>query len=471
MLFRIHPPRAAAAVLAAVAITSAFGGIACSKDSSDLKTVEAELVAPPGVPEPIRRGPAHVVVNLEAVEQQAEIAPGVQYTLWTFNGTNPGPMIRVREGDYVEVRLNNPATNQEVHNIDLHAVNGPGGGAEATHVGPGESRAFEFKAQAPGLYVYHCAAGIVADHISNGMYGAILVEPAAPLPRVDKEFYVGQSEYYTTGDRGDEGPQKLDTAKLLAETPTYVTFNGNTQSLTGEGTLQAETGDTVRIFWANGGPNLTSSFHAIGEIFDKVYEYGTFDRRNAIAHVQTVLVPPGGAAVVEFKTDVPGVYKLVDHAISRVSKGAVGLLEVKGKERPDIFREVTATPEPGTTAEPTTTATATAAATTAAATAEVLSGDIPVEMRDNSFAPKTMTVAAGSTVTFQLDNVGKAIHNMQIANSAGDYDAADAVKSDPELIRPGEKGELEWKVPAKAGTYKFRCEIHPVEMTGTLTVK
>ncbi|MGD9933665.1 MAG: copper-containing nitrite reductase [Dehalococcoidia bacterium] len=468
MPFRIRRPRTPA-LLATVALGSLAAGLACTAESSDLKTIDAELVAPPGVPEPIRRGPAHVVVNLEVEEKQVEIAPGVQYTLWTFNGTNPGPLIRVREGDYVEVRLNNPAESKEVHNIDLHAVNGPGGGADATKVGPGEEKAFEFKAQAPGLYVYHCAAGIVADHIANGMYGAILVEPATPLARVDKEFYVGQSEYYTTGDTGDEGEQKLDTTKLLAETPTYVTFNGHTQALRGDGTLQAETGDTVRIFWANGGPNLTSSFHAIGEIFDKVYEYGTFDRRNAIADVQTVLVPPGGAAIVEFKTEVPGIYKLVDHAISRVSKGGVGLLEVKGEERPDIFREVTETPEANATAAPT--AAATAAATTAAATAQVLSGDIPMEMRDNSFAPKSMTVAAGSTVTFKLDNVGKAIHNMRIANRSGDYEAADSVVSDPELIRPGEAGELEWKVPSQAGTYKFRCDIHPVEMVGTITVK
>lgn len=468
MRFHLRRPRTHALV-AAVMLGSLTAGIACTAESSDLKTIEAELVAPPGVPEPIRRGPAHVIVNLEVEEKQVEIAPGVQYTLWTFNGTNPGPLIRVREGDYVEVRLNNPASSTEVHNIDLHAVNGPGGGADATNVGPGEEKAFEFQAQAPGLYVYHCAAGIVADHIANGMYGAILVEPATPLDRVDKEFYVGQSEYYTTGDTGDEGVQRLDTTKLLAEAPTYVTFNGHTQALRGEGTLQAETGDTVRIFWANGGPNLTSSFHAIGEIFDKVYEYGTFDRRNAIADIQTVLVPPGGATVVEFKTEVPGVYKLVDHAISRVSKGGVGLLEVKGEERPDIFREVTQTPEPNATAAPA--ATATAAATTAAATAQVLSGDIQMEMRDNSFAPRTMTVAAGSTVTFQLSNVGKAIHNMRIANSSGNYEASDAVVSTPELQRPGESGRLAWRVPSQAGTYKFRCDIHPVEMVGTITVK
>lgn len=460
-----NPLLVRAGVAVAVAALAALGLVACDDDDplSNMAEVQAQLVAPPGVPDPIRRGPAHVVVDLTVEEKTVEIAPGVEYRVWTFNGSVPGPMIRVRVGDQVEVRLSNPPTNRVDHNIDLHAVNGPGGGAGATHVLPGEAAGFFFEAKAPGLYVYHCAAGIVADHIANGMYGAILVEPETGMEAVDHEYYVGQHEYYTTGKTGDTGLQELDPGKLLAEQPEYVVFNGHSKALQDSGALNARTGETVRIYVANGGPNLVSSFHVIGEIFDRTFNLGSLDAPGPVPNVQTVLVPAGGSAIVEFKVDVPGAYRLVDHSLSRVAKGALGILTVTGEDDPRVFRPLPGAPtgdghDGGATPEPT-------------AATQVPEGSIAVSMKDNFFEPKEIRVARGETVTFFLTNDGTLPHNMHIADASGNYSGADAVVSDPDVVMAGQSAELTWEAPGSPGTFDFRCDIHPVEMTGTITVE
>jgi nitrite reductase (NO-forming) len=458
--------RGTAATFAVVVLTASVPLVAACDDDdplSGLAEVQAELVAPPGVPEPLHRGPAHVVVDLAVEEKTVEIAPDVDYRVWTFNGSVPGPMIRVRVGDQVEVRLDNPSSNQVEHNIDLHAVNGPGGGAGATSVAPGESSGFFFEAKAPGLYVYHCAAGIVADHVANGMFGAILVEPETGMEEVDHEYYIGQGEFYTTGETGEEGEQEMDAEKLLAEEPPYVVFNGHTAALQEGGALTAETGETVRLFVANGGPNYVSSFHVIGEIFDTTYNLGSLDKLVAQKNVQTTLVPPGGSAIVEFKVDVPGDYRLVDHALSRVSKGALGILRVTGEDDPQVFRPFEGAPAGdghdagGDEEEP--------------PDVEVPEGATLVAMHDNSFEPDRITVAAGERVTFALVNEGRLPHNMRIADENGDYDTDDSVVSDPDLINAGETGELTWTAPSEPGTFDFRCDIHPVEMVGTITIE
>lgn len=299
----------------------------------------AQLTAPPFVPPPIERNyPARVIVNLEVIEKEMEIADGVTYRFWTFGGTVPGSFIRVREGDRVVFNLKNAHENQLPHNIDLHAVTGPGGGALASITIPGGETTFEFAALNPGLYVYHCAMpGAVGTHIANGMYGLIYVEPADnPLPKVDREYYIMQGDFYTRGPFGEKGFQEFDFQKALAEDPTYVVFNGRVGALTGERALVARKGESVRLFVGNGGPNLTSSFHVIGEVFDNVYR----EAGSAVTHnVQTTLIPAGGAAIVEFRVDVPGEYHLVDHAIFRATqKGALGTLRVEGEEDPRIFK-------------------------------------------------------------------------------------------------------------------------------------
>jgi len=319
-------------VLGLLALASACTG------SKGAGRVESQLLAPPGVPSAITRNEAAtVVVNLETVEKQGRLADGVEYEFWTFNGTVPGPMIRVREGDTVELTLKNSSTSMHAHNIDLHAVTGPGGGAASTNVTPGQEATFQFKALNPGLYIYHCATTPVPDHIANGMYGLILVEPKGGLPKVDREFYVVQGDFYTQGGSGEQGLQAYSRAKRLAEEPGYVVFNGSVGALTGDNALKARVEETVRIYFGVGGPNLISSFHVIGEIFDTVYPEAASE---PVHNVQTTLVPPGGATIVEFKLEVPGNYILVDHAISRIEKGAVGILVVEGAEAPEIYQKV-----------------------------------------------------------------------------------------------------------------------------------
>jgi nitrite reductase (NO-forming) len=303
-------------------------------------TVKGEEVAvltdAPQVPPPITRKHAtKVIVNLETKEVKMRLADGVDYTFWTFGGKVPGKFIRIREGDQVEFHLHNHPSSKLPHNIDLHAVTGQGGGAEGSFTAPGHSSTFKFKALNPGLYVYHCATAPVGMHIANGMYGLILVEPKDGLPKVDREFYVMQSEFYTKGKYGAPGLQPFSMTKAVEEKADYVVFNGNVGSLVGDNAIKANVGETVRLFVGNGGPNLVSSFHVIGEIFDKVYvEGGKVVNEN----VQTTLIPAGGSSIVEFKLNTTGTFILVDHSIFRAfNKGAIGMLKVDGKPDHEIY--------------------------------------------------------------------------------------------------------------------------------------
>src|SRR5690554_3019569 len=283
------------------------------------------------------RGPEHVTVDLETTEVVGQLANGTTYRYWTFNNKVPGPFIRVRQGDTVTINMANADDSAHIHSIDLHAVTGPGGGAAVTQAAPGQTKSFTFKALQPGLYVYHCATPMVAQHISNGMYGMILIEPEGGLPEVDREFYVMQGELYTVQRHGVQGEHEFSLEKLLDERPEHLTFNGAMGALTDRYQLEAKVGETVRIYFGVGGPNLISSFHVIGEIFDTVYDNASLTSP-PLTDVQTTMVPPGGATIVEFKVDVPGNYTLVDHALSRAEKGLAGTLVVTGDENPDIFR-------------------------------------------------------------------------------------------------------------------------------------
>jgi nitrite reductase (NO-forming) len=292
---------------------------------------------PTAIPGPIgRREPETVRVDLETIELEAKLDRQATFRYWTFNGTVPGPFVRVRVGDMVEVHLKNHPESWHMHNIDFHAATGPGGGAEATSAAPGEEKAFRFKALNPGLYVYHCAVPPVAMHVANGMYGMILVEPEDGLPPVDREFYIMQGEIYTTEAFGTGGLLTEDYAKLLDERPEFFVLNGHVGALTEHFPLKANVGETIRIFFGVGGPNFTSSFHVIGEIFDRVYVNGSVTSAPQ-TDVQTVVVPAGGAVVTEMKLEVPGRYVLVDHSLSRVERGLAGWLDVEGEENPEIF--------------------------------------------------------------------------------------------------------------------------------------
>ena len=293
---------------------------------------------PNAVPAPLgARAPETVKYRVETVELVGKLDDGTSFTYWTFDRKVPGPMLRVKKGDSVEFTLANAKGSKMVHSIDFHATTGPGGGAAFLQVPPGQEKTITFKALNPGLYVYHCATPSVAQHISAGMYGMILVEPEGGLPKVDKEFYVMQGDLYTTHKTGTKGHQPFDHDKLAAELPDYYTFNGAVGALTKEHKMQANVGETVRIYFGVGGPNKISSFHVIGEIFDRVYtEASTSAPRE---NVQTTTVPPGGAAILEFKVDFPGKYVMVDHALSRVGKGLAGILEVSGKADAAVYRD------------------------------------------------------------------------------------------------------------------------------------
>ena len=327
------PPAATASAEAPAASDSQA---AAETPSSELPVIDAIVTHAPEVPPPTDRDhPAKVRVKMETVEKTMTMEDGVEYHYWTFNGDVPGQMIRVREGDTVEVEFSNNPSSTVPHNVDFHAATGQGGGAEASFTAPGHTSTFSFKALQAGLYIYHCAVAPVGMHIANGMYGLILVEPKEGLPKVDKEFYIVQGDFYTKGKKGAQGLQPFDMDKAIAEQPEYVVFNGHVGSIAGDNALKAKAGETVRLYVGNGGPNLVSSFHVIGEIFDKVYvEGGKLINEN----VQSTVIPAGGAAMIEFKVDIPGSYTLVDHSIFRAfNKGALGQLKVEGDENPEIM--------------------------------------------------------------------------------------------------------------------------------------
>lgn len=319
-----------------------LSGLNFISHTSNFERVDDISTDPNDVPKPITRNTSETVkLHLTTKEVISEVAPGIYNNYWTFNGQTPGPMMRVREGDTVETTIHNHKTSIHDHNIDLHAVTGPGGGAELSNVKPGESKTFKWKAMQPGLYIYHCATSNVSVHNSHGQYGLILVEPKEGLPPVDKEFYLVQGELYTQGGIGKKGLVMFDPKALLDGNPTYVTFNGRIQ---GETRMKVNKGDKVRVYVGNGGVNLVSSFHLIGEIFDTVYPEAAMGKDSALfKNVQTTAVLPGGASIVELTADVPGKYLFVDHALARMNKGAWAMLEVSGSDSPDIYAPTTNT--------------------------------------------------------------------------------------------------------------------------------
>jgi nitrite reductase (NO-forming) len=270
---------------------------------------------------------------------------------WAFDKGIPGPMIRARVGDTIDFFLHNPKESSLPHNVDFHAVTGPGGGAARLATAAGDVSELRAKLLNPGIFIYHCAFPDIPMHISHGMYGLIVVEPEGGLSKVDHEFYLVQSEFYTEKGSRLQYLQLKDGGHLTyssdygrMEQPTFVVLNGRPESITGERALgmfggrKINVGETVRLFTGNIGPNLVSSFHVIGEIFDRVYVEGSFDLVNK--NVQTTLVPAGGAVGVEFKVEYPGDYTIVDHSIFRIHKGVAGSIHVEGTPDQSIFQPV-----------------------------------------------------------------------------------------------------------------------------------
>jgi nitrite reductase (NO-forming) len=337
------------ALLATLGSPAGFGHDMADVAASALPDGVADIVRDPAdVPKPLARQaqPRTLKVDLETVELKGRLDDGASYVYWTFRDAStkpapkvPGPMIRARAGDTIEVSLRNAEDSTMPHNIDFHAVTGPGGGGGVTTVMPGEKKSFAFKALSPGLYVYHCATPMHAQHIAKGMYGLILIEPEGGLPKVDREFYVMQGEIYTEEGSGARGDLTPSYDRLLDERPTHVVMNGavGAVGLAAGQKMHARVGETVRFYFGDAGPNLTSSVHLIGEIFDKAYAFGDLTSK-PLQNVQTLSVPAGGAAVVEAKFEVPGNYLVVDHALSRLEKGAVAVIAVEGPANPSIFK-------------------------------------------------------------------------------------------------------------------------------------
>lgn len=438
----------------------------------------------PEVPPPItRKEQRREIVHWSIKESQAEVAPGVIYDdFWGFEGRVPGPMLRVREGDLVEVHLKNELTSLHSHNIDFHFVMGPGGGAAALNVAPGEEAVLEARAMTPGFYMFHCATPDIPTHISNGMYGFVLVEPAEGLSPVDRELYVVQSEIYTKDDK--PGHKSFDIARAEKSDPQFIVFNGAVGSLLKDRAPQVLENQTTRMYVGNAGPNLISSFHVIGQIFDKVYREGDLITPPAQG-LQTTLIPAGGSAVVEFTPRVPGTFLLVDHAIFRLHHGAAGSVVVSGTQQAEIFEPMTdrnrmemsadahlghggAAPAaaPASLSPSPSTSTANSSAPSAPAAAQPEGPVSVIRMLPGSgilkkgpmqtFDHKVLTVKAGTTVIWKNADV-----NMphSVRGDHGEFISPMLQPGDTYGVRFDRKGEIH-----------YTCQPHPW-MKGTIVVR
>ncbi len=447
-------------VAAAVPTGDALPELVPKAQLAPAPATEVNVSNPPAVPPPITRtAPAIVEVSFDVVEGLSTIDPetGLQFETWGYRisddgavvtGT-PGPMIRARVGDVLRFTLTNPAGNQHPHNIDFHAVTGQGGGAAALTVAPGETATIEARMLYPGIFMYHCAYGDVPEHIAHGMYGGILVDPAEPLPAADQEFYIVQSEYYTTPPV--DGVAGLDREAVTDEHPTHVVFNGAVGALAGDNALTIGVGERARIFFVNAGLNLDSNFHPIGSHWDAVYPEGAL-LMPPIRGSQTTLVPAGGGVVVDLVGQVPSNLILVDHALTRTfDKGALGVISVVGDPNPEVFD----VPSP---AAPIGEAPATDAAPAAGGVeVGILAGSWepqPLDAADEfaeteapaDYEVNVLTVPVGTTVTWV--NQDEQLHT--VTEVGGAFDSG--------FLREGESWSFTFDTP---GEFEYLCTPHP----------
>jgi nitrite reductase (NO-forming) len=258
-------------------------------------------------------------IRLEVIHATVTVASGETYAAWTFGGSVPGPFLHVAQGDTVDFTLVNRGTIP--HSMDFHAAEiAPS--KYYVNVMPGDSIHYQFIARVPGAFMYHCGTAPAAMHIANGMYGAIVVDPATPRSRA-KEFVLVQSEFYFMPSPGADGAYTLNWARLLDQAPNHVVFNGRASQYA-EHPIVVAPGELVRLYVVNAGPNRISSFHVVGGIFERVYEDGT--QANPLVGVQTVNIPVGGGSIFEVRLREAGDYPFVTHAFADATKGAVGVL-------------------------------------------------------------------------------------------------------------------------------------------------
>jgi nitrite reductase (NO-forming) len=430
--------------------------------------------APNVPPAATRTNQAIVSVHFDVIEGAQAIGPnGVTYTTWGYRldgdtsvttGT-PGPMIRARVGDVLRFTLTNHGSMP--HNVDFHAVTGQGGGAKDTTVAPGETASIEARLLYPGFFMYHCAAGDVPMHISQGMYGGILVDPATPLPAVTHELYMVQSEYYTT-TAADGTSQVTDRKAVTDENPTFVVFNGAVGSLTGDNAPHVSVGESMRIFFINAGLNLDSNFHPIGSHWDRVWEDAGL-LNPPLRGIQTILVPAGGGTVVDLLAQVPMTVVLVDHALARAfDKGAIGQIVIDGDPNPEIFEGFPVpTPAVGSPA-PTATSGATSTPGTASPTpAGTASGNTTVSILAGSgdfqplnaadefagvenpadYSQNVLMVVLGATVTWTNDDPAMP-HT--VTDVGGTFDSG--------ILQFGQSFSYTFDKP---GDFEYFCTLHP----------
>ena len=426
---------------------------------------EVNVAIAPEMPPPSgRTTPAIVEVAFEVVEGISVVDPvtAVETETWGYRlvegpdgivvGT-PGPVIRARVGDILRFTIANPASNHNPHNVDFHAVTGQGGGAEATTVAPGETKTIEARLLYPGFFMYHCAYGDIPAHISHGMFGGILVDPETPLPTVEREWYMVQSEYYTTSR--DPGVVEFDREAVTDETPSFVVFNGAVGSLTGDNALQMAVGEKARIYFINAGLNLDSNFHPIGSHWDKVYQEAAL-LNTPLRGSQTTLVPAGGGTVVELIGQVPSTIVLVDHALARaVDKGAIGQIVVSGDENLEIFEDVTGGGagaggghEMGGGGEPAA-AGEEVSIVAGAWTAQDMGAADEFEATESpaDYSVNMLTVEVGTTVTWTNDDPNQ-MHTVTDANGA--FDSG--------FLQTGDSWSYTFEEP---GEFEYFCQPHP----------
>lgn len=312
--------------------TAAPAAAAMHADDHGGPPPETDVQSDPAAPAPVRYDPTAPKalpgtthdIDLVIQEREMTVAPGFVQKVWTFGGTVPGPVIRVRVGDTVRIHLKNPATSALPHSIDFHASQ-VAWNDEMTSINPGEEKLYEWHADYAGVWMYHCGTAPALHHISNGMYGMVIVEPKEGLPEVDHEVALVQSEWYL-------GPQRdltsLKKASAGAPAPDYVVFNGVANQYKDE-PIAVGTGKRVRVFVLNAGPNVDSSFHVVGTIFDTVIKEGVTLGRDNPGHygAQAVDLAPAQGAIIEFTTAEDGLYPIVTHAFNFVGRGALGLFK------------------------------------------------------------------------------------------------------------------------------------------------
>ena len=354
-------------------------------------------------------------VNLVAFEATVEVAPGDFMAAYTYNGTIPGPVVRVRQGDVVNFTLTNAGNNTLGHSMDFHAATVAWNLYYRT-IAPGQTINFEFVAEYPGVFMYHCGTPPVIEHIARGMYGMIVVDPKDPLPLADREFFLVQSELYDTMD------------DMMNKTPTYVVFNGFHNRYV-HTPLEVGVDERVRVYFLNVGPSLWSAFHVIGTVFDRVYTDG--NPRNVQVGLQTANVPPSGGIIADLTFAQVGQNPFVTHAFADASKGALGLFNVTGEGAPPpppIGGTATVRIVPGAAAKTT-----------------------------DAFDPNPIVVVIGVNNTVVWVNDDTLAHTATGVN--GTFDTG--------LIQPGQGASVTFTAP---GTYAYYCLPHP-NMRGTIVVQ